>query len=121
MGKAHIGDAKSHRVTGHGKVVDGGSTRRPGPYSTRLRSSKTNNNKKSSDESGKTYDNPLIILDESEDDSDFEPDDDDGPIGDRADLGVTANDDIWPEQFPAELDLMVSTFSKNMSVITRWS
>lgn len=121
MSKARIDGAKSHCVTGHGKVVVGGSTRRPGAYSTRLRSSKTNNNKKSSDESGETYDNPLIILDESESDSDLEPDDHDGPVHDRADLGVAANEDIWPEQFPAELDLMVSTVSKDMSVVTSWS
>lgn len=118
MGKARIGVAKSHRVTGHGKVVDGGSTRRPGPYSTRPRSSTTNSNEKSDEESGKTYDNPLIIPDESESDSGFEPDDDNGPVGDRPDLAVAANEDIWPEQFPAEFDMRVNTIGEILSIIT---
>ncbi|KAG9733462.1 hypothetical protein KCU73_g11037, partial [Aureobasidium melanogenum] len=107
----------------HGEIIDGGSRRRPGPYSTSSRSSKTS-------ETGKTLDNYrakdsyeshgitsipdnsetehdiISISSDSDSDLDFEPIERDGPVDDRTGLGDAANEDVWPEQFPAEMDLI---------------
>lgn len=115
-GKARIGRSESSWLTMVGKIIDGSSTRRPRPYSTRPRSSKTNKNEKFNDERGNTYDNPLTILDES--DTDLERNEHDDAGRNRTDLGYAANEDMWPEQFPAEFDMRVSTIGKLLSNVT---
>ncbi|KAG9606960.1 cytosolic Fe-S cluster assembly factor NBP35, partial [Aureobasidium melanogenum] len=123
MGKARISRGDVSWLTMHGKIIDGGSRRRPGPYSTSSRSSETS-------ETGKTFESHrakdsygsheiisipansetehdvISISSDSDSDLDFEPIEHDSPVDDRTDLGDVANEDVWPEQFPAEMDLI---------------
>ncbi|KAG9578322.1 hypothetical protein KCU86_g4010, partial [Aureobasidium melanogenum] len=121
MGKARISRGDISWLALHGKIIDGGSRRRPGPYSTSSRSSKTS-------ETGKTFENHRakdsygsheiisipdnsetehdVISISSDSDLDFEPIERDGPVDGRTDLSDAATEDVWPEQFPAEMDLI---------------
>ncbi|KAK6002915.1 hypothetical protein QM012_001665 [Aureobasidium pullulans] len=97
----------------YGKVVDRGSTRRPGPYSTRSSSIKTSSssNSKTNHVIDISDGRECICLDDTDAEDerksarDFEPDDHVDASDDRIDMGYAANEDIWPEQFPAEFDL----------------
>ncbi|KAG9847193.1 hypothetical protein KCU98_g6014, partial [Aureobasidium melanogenum] len=103
-----------------GKVIDGGSKRRPGPYSTRSRSSKTSEIGKTDDshrnesihgtDDAETDDEMDSVADDSESDLDYQPNNH-ADTGDEADLDGTVNEDLWPEQFPAETDVIASTIA----------
>ncbi|KAG9724025.1 hypothetical protein KCU73_g13538, partial [Aureobasidium melanogenum] len=107
----------------HGKIIDGGSRRRPGPYSTSSRSSKISetgeilDNHRAKDSYGshgiisipdnsETEHDIISISSDRDSDLDFEPIERDGPVDDRTGLGDAANEDVWPEQFPAEMDVI---------------
>lgn len=146
MGKARISRGDISWLKMHGKVIDGGSRRRPEPYpTTRSRSSETSKTGKSSEDNrakgshrafvvitlpddseseheinsvtddDESENEINIVSNDNESDLDYQPDEDCGPIDDGAGLVDAATEDIWPEQFPAEVDLMASTVSKNLS------
>ncbi|KAG9941148.1 hypothetical protein KCU85_g9681, partial [Aureobasidium melanogenum] len=140
MGKARISRGDISWLKMHGKVIDGGSRRRPEPYpTTRSRSSETSKTGKSSEDNrakgshrafvvitlpddseseheinsvtddDESENEINIVSNDNESDLDYQPDEDCGPIDDGAGLVDAATEDIWPEQFPAEVDLMAST------------
>lgn len=135
MGKARVSRGDISWLKMYGKVIDGGSRRRPEPYSTtRSRSSRTSETGKTSEnhrakdnhrgcvvitisDDSESEDEINVVSDDNESDLDYQPDEDYGPVDDRADLVDAADEDVWPEQFPAEVDLMVSTFNKNTPVV----
>ncbi|KAH0364653.1 hypothetical protein KCU65_g6640, partial [Aureobasidium melanogenum] len=116
MGKARISQGDLDWLKMYGKVIDGGSRRRPGPYpTTRSRFSKNgdtsdghqNESIYGTDEAG-TDDETDSTTDDSESDLDYQPNNHDD-TDDESDLDDTADVDLWPEQFPAETALLAST------------
>lgn len=137
MGKSLIRGAELRHVTTFGKTVNESSARRPGPYPTRSRYRETISYEQSDDEEtgeadeSYTTDGDYIYIVDSESEKGHESDeiyDDDNAYQaadstnasglqphdhveagiSRADSDNATNEDVWPEQFPAKMDLKAS-------------